>query len=224
MADVEIPDPEELKELGASRFTKIVALSTAVIAVGLAIASVGGSNAGKDMMKEQIEAANQWARYQAKSIRERMAEQEIRRLQIELATVESDPGKSKIRDLLQKEVGYYAAEKARYKKDKDEIEVLARNASTASLINQRKDGYFDVAEMLLQISIVMASVAMLASSRAAYIGAIVLAVVGGVLAFNGFTLNFKIGALEPETELKTEQPIGAASRAAIRSPEGTILL
>jgi hypothetical protein len=213
MAEVEIPDPDELKELGASRFTKIVALSTAVIAVALAIASVGGSNAASDMMKDQIEAANQWNRFQAKSIRERMAEQEIRRLQIELAAAESDPDKGKVRDLLQKEVEYYAAEKTRYKKDKDEIEVLARNATTASLTNQRKDGYFDVAEMLLQIAIVMASVAMLASSRAAFIAAVILAVLGGVLAFNGFTLSFKIDLLEPETEAKTEQPVGSANRA-----------
>ena len=144
MAEVEIPDPDELKEQGASRFTKMVALSTAVIAVGLAVASVGGSNAGKDMMKEQIEASNQWARYQAKSIRERMAEQEIRRLQIEIAAAEGDPAKAKVTGLLQKELEYYGAERNRYKKDKDEIEALARNATAASLTNQRKDGYFDV--------------------------------------------------------------------------------
>jgi hypothetical protein len=67
--------------------------------------------------------------------------------------------------------------------------------------------------MLLQIAIVMASVAMLASSRAAFIAAVILAVLGGVLAFNGFTLSFKIDLLEPETEAKTEQPVGSANRA-----------
>jgi len=216
MADVELPDPEEIKELGASRFTKTVALSTAVIAVGLAIASVGGSNAGKDMMKEQIEASNQWARYQAKAIRERMAEQEIRRLQIEVAAAEGDPAKAKVRDLLQKELEYYGAEKNRYKKDKDEIESLARNATETSLTNQRKDGYFDVAEMLLQISIVMASVSMLASSRAAYMAAVVLAVLGGILAFNGFTLSFKIDALEPESH-QVEEPT-SKKQAMIQRP------
>lgn len=215
MADVEIPDPEEIKELGASRFTKTVAMSTAVIAVGLAVASVGGSNAGKDMMKEQIQASNEWARYQAKAIRERMAEQEIRRLQIEFAGATADR-KDVLLTLIQHEIEYYAAERNRYKKEKDEIEAAARSATGSSLTNQRKDGYFDVAEMLLQISIVMASVSMLSSSRAAYAAAVVLAILGGVLAFNGFTLTFKIDALEPET-VQAEEP-AAKNQAMMISP------
>jgi hypothetical protein len=207
MAEVELPDPDEIKERGASPFTKMVALSTAVIAVVLAIASVGGSNAGKDMMKEQIEASNQWARYQAKAIRERMAEQEIRRLQLEASASQGDASKEKLRGLLNQEIEYYAAERKRYKGEKEDIEKQARESSDASLVNQRRDGYFDTAEMLLQIAIVMASVAMLADSRLAFGAAAILAVCGAVLAFNGFTLKFKIDLLEPEhQEQKAEAP------------------
>jgi hypothetical protein len=198
-------------------------MSTAVIAVVLAVASVGGSNAGKDMMKEQIEASNQWARYQAKAIRERMAEQEIRRLQIEVVK-EGDATASKVKDLLNREIEFYSKERDRYRKDKDEIEKLARDASEGSLVNQRKDGYFDTAEMLLQIAIVMASVAMLADSRLAYGAAVILAVCGAVLAFNGFTLKFKIDMLEPEHhEQKVEEPkTGSKHAAVIRFAESIV--
>jgi len=224
MAEVELPDPEEVKEQGASPFTKMVALSTACIAVVLAIASVGGSNAGKEMMKAQIEAANRWAQYQAKSIRERMAEQEIRRLQIELAAREADtsPAAAKVRDLMTKEVEYYSKEKKRYEKDKDEIKKIADGFTTESFTNQRRDGYFDTAEMLLQIAIVMASVAMLASSRLAYGTAVTLAVVGAFLAFDGFTLWRPISFLEPEPaheEKKAEEPKGSKHAVVIRIDE-----
>jgi len=226
MAEVEIPDPNEIKEHGASPFTKTVALSTACIAVVLAIASVGGSNAAKEMMKSQIEAANRWAQYQAKSIRERMAEQEIRRLQIEVAAREGDASANagKIRDLLNKELEYYASEKKQYGSDKKEIGDIANELTKESFTNQRKDGYFDTAEMLLQIAIVMASVAMLADSRLAYGVAMTLALAGAFFAFDGFTLKFPIGFLEPSAEekkaddKKPDEPKGGGKHAMIAAP------
>ena len=69
MAEVELPDLEELN-VANDRFSKRVALMTAVYAVILAIASLGGSNAMKEMLLAQQEASNQWAFYQAKAIRE----------------------------------------------------------------------------------------------------------------------------------------------------------
>lgn len=216
MAEVEIPDPDEMKEHGASPFTKTVALSTACIAVVLAIASVGGSNAGKEMMKAQIEAANRWSQFQAKSIRERMAEQEIRRLNVEIAALEGDASKEKHRGVLQKEVDYYTSEKKRYKSDKDDIAKIADDFTKESFTNQRRDGYFDTAEMLLQIAIVMASVAMLADSRLAFGTAVTLAIVGAFLAFDGFTLKFPIHMLEPEKhEEKAEEPKPGSKHAGM---------
>src|SRR5262245_64444574 len=71
MAEVEVPDVEELGA-ASDRFSKRVALVTAVYAVALAIASLGGSNAMKEMLLSQQEASNQWSYYQAKVIREHL--------------------------------------------------------------------------------------------------------------------------------------------------------
>ena len=70
MADIELPNPEEIAELKATAFTRRVALTTAIYAVILAISSLGGSNSTKDMMLAQQKAADLWAHYQAKAIRE----------------------------------------------------------------------------------------------------------------------------------------------------------
>ena len=54
-------DPDELK--------KWVGVYIGVLAVLLAICSVGGANATKDATRANIEATNTWAFYQAKNIR-----------------------------------------------------------------------------------------------------------------------------------------------------------
>lgn len=72
MAEVELPHPDELEERRDKTFSRRVALTTAVYAVVLAIASLGGNNAMKEMLLAQQEASNQWSYYQAKVIREHL--------------------------------------------------------------------------------------------------------------------------------------------------------
>lgn len=47
MPEVELPRPEELEEIKAKQFSRRVALCTAIFAVVLAVASLGGNNAMK---------------------------------------------------------------------------------------------------------------------------------------------------------------------------------
>ena len=70
MADIDVPNYEELAEQAKNRFGRRVALVTALYAVLLAITSLGGNNAGKDMMLSQQQASNNWAFYQSKVMRE----------------------------------------------------------------------------------------------------------------------------------------------------------
>ncbi len=70
MSEIELPQPEELEEIKAHAFTRRVALTTAIFAVILAISSLGGNHAMKEMILAQQQASNQWAYYQAKAGRE----------------------------------------------------------------------------------------------------------------------------------------------------------
>ena len=85
MAEVELPKHEELEELRGKAFTKRVALTTALYAVVLAIASLGGTNAMKHMLMAQQQASDQWAFYQAKVIREHQYRIQKLRLEADLA-------------------------------------------------------------------------------------------------------------------------------------------
>jgi hypothetical protein len=72
MAEVELPEIEELEETRTQPFTKRVALTTAIFAVILAITSLGGNNAMKEMILAQQQASDMWAFYQAKVVREHL--------------------------------------------------------------------------------------------------------------------------------------------------------
>jgi len=186
VAEVELPDPEELEERRDKTFSRRVALLTAVYAVVLAVASLGGNNAMKEMLLAQQEASNQWAYYQSKVIREHLNRGNKLVLETQLAEPSALKGaeREKVEALTRK----FADEEKRMNADKKEIEPKAKAAEVERDRNQAKDPYFDYAEVLLQIAIVCASVSILSSSRPMFWFSSLLAVLGGLATLNGFLL------------------------------------
>ncbi len=184
MAEIEIPDPHEVKEKAENPFTRQIALFVAVYAVGLAVASFGGHNAAKEMMMAKQEEANQWNRYQSKSTREALYRNEIWKLEEEEKAGPLPPFKAA---LLKK----YRDEEKRMKEDKKEIEEGdkgARHYQHVVALMQRKDPYFDFAEVGFQLAIVMASVAMLAEKKWAFWVSVGIGIASLLLTVNGFFL------------------------------------
>jgi hypothetical protein len=195
MPEVELPNTEELGEIRAKRFTKRIALTTAIYAVILAITALGGNNAMKEMLLAQQEASDQWAYYQAKAMRENLYR--IQRLNLQADLQErADTMIPEARGRLAARIKQMTDEEARYATEKKEIELEARKAEHERDVNKRRDPYFNFAEALLQISIVMASIGILASSRPAFYFSLVVAVIGAILSFNGFTLLFHLPILK----------------------------
>jgi hypothetical protein len=190
VTEVELPNPEELEERRDKSFSRRVALATAVYAVVLAIASLGGNNAMKEMLLAQQEASNQWSYYQAKVIREHLNRGNKMVVEAQLAEPSSIKGaeREKFETLAKK----FADEEKRMNADKKEIEPKAKAAEAERDRNQTKDPYFDYAEVLLQIAIVCASVSILSTSRPMFWFSSVLAVLGAVSMINGFLLVFKL--------------------------------
>src|SRR5437773_11931059 len=118
MAEVELPKHEELEELKGKAFTKRVALTTALYAVVLAIASLGGSNAMKHMLLAQQQSSDQWAFYQAKVIREHLYRAQKLVMEAELADAAATrgPRQEKLQVLATK----FGEEEKRYNAEKQE--------------------------------------------------------------------------------------------------------
>jgi hypothetical protein len=186
VAEVELPNVEELEEARDKAFTRRVALATAAYAVSLAIASLGGSNAMKEMLLAQQEASNQWSFYQSKVVREHLNRGNKLMLETQLAEPSTLKGaeRQKFEALAKK----FEDEEKRMNADKKEIEPKAKAAEAVRDRNQAKDPYFDYAQVMLQIAIVTASISILSTSRPMFWFSLLLAIVGTLLSVNGFTL------------------------------------
>jgi len=187
MAEPELPNSDEIRELKEKPFTKKVALVTALFAVCLAIVSLGGNNAMKEMLLTQQQSSNQWAFYQAKVLREHLYRAQKMRLEIDLAVAGSSLSPAS-RQQMNETLKQFAGEEERYRTEKKEIEQEAKTLEHERDINRAKDPYFDYAEVLLQIAIVMASISILASSTTIFCFALVSAVLGVLMGINGFFL------------------------------------
>lgn len=190
MAEVELPDLDELEARRDRTFSRRVALVTAVYAVVLAIASLGGNNAMKEMLLAQQEASNQWSYYQAKVIREHLNRGTKLVLETQLAPPSALTGAE--REKFEALARRFADEERRMNADKKEIEPKAKAAEAQRDRNQARDPYFDYAEVLLQIAIVCASVSILSTSRPMFWFSSVLAGLGTLMTVNGFLLLARI--------------------------------
>ena len=196
-AEVEVPHDEN------DPFVKRVALSIAVFAVVLALAAAGGNNAGKDMMMNQLKASNEWSRYQAKAQREVLYMQEREDLEQTFGSLTADEaeGLAKLYAAGQKDrsrqpaeaserrkqrLGFVTVKLAEYQKEKEELSVSAKKYEADRDEAHKKDPFFDMAELLLQIGIVLASVAMLSKARWAFLAGCALAAGGLVLTVMGY--------------------------------------
>ena len=191
MPEVEIPNIEELKKIKEKTFTRRVALTTAIFAVVLAIASLGGNNAMKEMLLAQQQSSDQWAFYQAKVVREHLYRNQKLRIEADLLErgVTMKPEVRKHYESLLKKID---EEESRYRTEKKDIEQEAKKLEHERDINRSRDPYFDYAEVLLQISIVMASISILALSRPMFFFAVVIAFSGTLFTLNGYLLIFRI--------------------------------
>ena len=131
MPEVELPKPDELHEQAENRFSRRVALVTAVFAVVLAIAALGGNHAMKEMLLSQQQSSDQWSFYQAKVIREHLYRGQKLRLEADLAEREGTirpAAREKLETLLRR----LDEEEQRYAAEKRDIEKSAKSSSTSA--------------------------------------------------------------------------------------------
>jgi hypothetical protein len=175
---------------------RLIAVYIGMLAVALAICSVGAGNATKDATARNIEAANAWAFFQAKNIRRNDVRLQIDTLELKLATEPDLPAAARttIEDKLK---GYRAYEahltsEPETGEGTDELKVRGKTLEAKRDHAMRKDPYFDYGQALLQIAIVLASVSIITGGSSLLVMSVLLAGIGGALTFNGFTLAFTL--------------------------------
>ncbi|HEX9939934.1 MAG TPA: DUF4337 domain-containing protein [Longimicrobium sp.] len=185
------------------QFRNRAALLISILAMLLAIGSLGGGNATDDMVHGNIKASDTWAFYQAKNVRQTQYRLAADRLQLELADPSLTP---EARAAAEAQLARYRETIARYDDEPDpsapgdslrgegkkQLSAQARSYERVRERAEAQDGNFDYSEVFLQLAIVLGSVAILATSRAVLTFSMVLGAIGTVLLINGFALVFAL--------------------------------
>ncbi len=187
-----------LDELGdsksLSRRDKYIGVYIGVLAVILAICSMGGGNAAKDATLKNIEASNTWAFFQAKNARRQALRLQSDDLEMRLAV---EPNLSEdARQKISARIADYKAQDAKLTSDKERMEGLdelwekGKSLETDRNTALKRDPYFDYGEALLQIAIVLASVSIISGGNFLLVVSMALGTLGLISTIGGFTLAF----------------------------------
>ncbi|MCX7246967.1 MAG: DUF4337 domain-containing protein [Burkholderiales bacterium] len=182
----------ELIESSSDKRKNRTALTISILAMVLAIASLGGSNAAKEATQENILAANAYAFYQAKTIRQTSLKIAATDLELQLAREPAMVATAK--ELFQKKIDEYKKTIDRYesepdtKQGKKELLIQAREHEAARDHALRQDPWFDYAEGMLQIAIVLLSVSIVGSIPVLFLVGAGLGGLGLLSMLNGFLL------------------------------------
>lgn len=167
----ETPEIPEAKD----RFEKIVAVSIACMAVVLALIGDHADDAKTEAILRTNEAANAWSYFQAKSTRQHVTESNLALLDA-LASGERE---LEVRDRLRADADRYEAEKDAIKAD---AEALALAAGHASEVDDRAGR----GALLLQLGIVLASVAILSRWSKLWIVSLLVAFGGAAIGLSSW--------------------------------------
>ncbi|WP_375461492.1 DUF4337 domain-containing protein [uncultured Enterovirga sp.] len=174
------------------RFKQRCAIVIALFAMLLAVTGLGGNNATKEALNANIQAANLYNFFQAKNVRQTTFA--LAADSFELAFL-NDPALAEgAKAALRTKLEQYRKTIARYESEPDtqegKKELIARAKAEDARRDHalKQDPYFDYAEALLQIAIVLISVAIVAEiAWLAFVGG-AMGIVGALLMVNGFLL------------------------------------
>ena len=174
------------------RFKQRAAVAIAILAMLLAITGLGGQNATKEALNSNILASNLYNFFQAKNMRQTSFTLAADALELAFGNDPTLPDPA--RASLKAKIEQYRKTAARYESEpetqegKKELLARAREQENRRDHALRQDPYFDYAEALLQIAIVLISVAIVAEvTWLSFLGG-GLGILGALLMINGYLL------------------------------------
>ncbi len=175
-------------------FKSKAALMVSIFAMILAVSNIGSSNASGEATEQNILASNVYSFFQAKNIRQTQFKLSADNLEISLANQDKLTPAAKA--VVEKKIEAYKKTIERYESEpetgegKKELLLKAKEHEKRRDKALLKDPWFDYAEGLLQVSIVLASVAIVTSTPVLLIGSMTLGVLGSIATLNGYYLFF----------------------------------
>lgn len=192
----------------ADSWTKWVALTTTILAVGAAFSTMKGGGFSTQTQLNTVKATNNWSYYQSKSIKQTARETE-RAL---LLAMQPNAQGTEAQAYFKKEVAACEEKLAQYKEEMPVIKADAEKCELKAAWSQYRGGKFGMAAMFLQIGIMLCAISALLKKKPAWIvGSFVGAAGLCFLCFGWFMLPD-----EPTAEFKAK--IQAAANGGAKAP------
>jgi len=170
------------------RWTRWVALTTTILAVCAAFSSMKGGGYSTKVQLWTTKESNQWQYYQAKSIKKYLMQLQSDSFKAQEMT-ESNSGK---KEFLAKKMKGYEEKIKQYEGEEKEITEGAKKLSAEQEDFKAHGGQFGQAVMLLQVAIMLSSIAALLKKPALWYVGLAFGLAGIVYMINGFTLAVKL--------------------------------
>ena len=164
-----------------------LALATVILAVCATLSTFKGGGFSTRSVLSQTHAANQWAYYQAKSIKGYLYELQKEKMELELKAL-GPKGPSSMVEEYQKKIDFYAKNIKKYNEEKAQIEKDARNYEAIRDDAQKHAQTFGIAVIFLQIAILLSSIAALMKKKPVWILGLMTGAIGLFYFLNGFLL------------------------------------
>jgi Domain of unknown function (DUF4337) len=171
---------EAVEKAGESRLNSVIALLVALAATFVALAGVKDRNLTLGMMKAQAKAVDTWNYYQAKSMKQNLAEATLDELQAVAPTASGGDTQAG------KRLEDYRGKIARYDREKEEVKSQAEGFEHQyEALNVRHD-QFDLSDAAMSVAIALLGVTALTRKRWLLGVAAVFLAVGVVFGVAGF--------------------------------------
>jgi len=157
-----------------------VSVTISILAVLVAIVTLMGHRAHTEELSRETQAASRWEQYQAKSIRQRMAQ-----VGSDLITVVAPLNKEKGEEVTKK----YEKEVEHYASDKEDVSKMAEELEADRDRAMHRADRFDLGEVLLEIGLVICSLTLLAKRKIFWFGGILVAATGLGVAISGLLMH-----------------------------------
>jgi Domain of unknown function (DUF4337) len=174
---IELPEHHHGEE---SPFLVPVSVTISVLAVLVAGVTLLSHRSHTEELLRQSQAASKWTQYQGKSIRQYQTEITSDNLSVE-ALRDTEKGEA-----LGKK---YEGQVEHYKADKEDVTKEARDLEAERDLAGHRADRFDGGEALLEVGLVICSLTLLTKKRFFWLGGMIVAAGGVVMALTGFLLH-----------------------------------
>jgi hypothetical protein len=164
-----------------------LALTTVVIAVCATLATFKGGGYSTRQVLSQAKASDQWAFYQAKSGKGDLYALAKEKAELERQALPAGTSGA-VQEAYAKRIEDYGKRVARYDQEKAQIMAEAKALEQIRDDAQKHGGFFGIAVIFLQISILLSSIAALLKKKPVWVLGLAVGLAGILYFLNGFLL------------------------------------